>query len=86
MTLSAVIVERRALLAVVALELAGPEAALDEDAVALAQVLGGALGAVTPDADAEPVRGLDPLAVCWFVGLLWLTATVNWVTGRPFGV
>ena len=55
-----------------ALELAGPEAALDEDAVALAQLLGGPLGAVTEDADAEPVGLLDPLA-----GLLVLGALVD---------
>ena len=55
-------VERRPLLAVLALELAGPEAALDEDPVALAELLGGALGAIAEDADAEPVRVLGPLA------------------------
>ena len=62
-------VERGPLLAVLALELAGPEATLDEDAVALAELLGGALGAVAEDADAEPVGLLDPLA-----GLLVLGA------------
>ena len=57
-------VERGPLLAVVALELAGLEAALDEDAVALAELLGGALGAVAEDADAEPVGALvDPAAL-----------------------
>ena len=55
-------IERRPLLAVLTLELAGPESALDEDAVALAEVLGGALGAVAADADPEPVGLLDPLA------------------------
>ena len=79
-------VERGPLLAVLALELAGPEATLDEDAVALAELLGGALGAVAEDADAEPVGLLDPLAALLVLGLLWLTATLNWVTGRPFGV
>ena len=54
--------QRGPLLAVAALELAGPEAALDEDAVALAELLGGALGAIAPDADPEPVGRLDPLA------------------------
>src|SRR5689334_24651272 len=48
-------VERRPLLAVLAFELAGAEATLDEDAVALAELFGGALGAVTEDADAGPV-------------------------------
>ncbi len=62
----------RALLAVAALELAGLEATLDEDLVALAQALGDPLGAVTPDADAEPVGLLDPLA-----GLLVLGALVD---------
>src|SRR4029450_6834689 len=47
--------ERRPLLAVAALELAGLEAALDEHAVALAQVFRGPLGAVAPDAHPEPV-------------------------------
>src|SRR5688572_12497599 len=49
-------------LAVTALEGAGLEATLHEDLVALAQGLGHPLGAVTPDADAEPVGLLDPLA------------------------
>src|SRR6187402_709835 len=53
--------ERRPLLAVAALELAGLEATLDEHAVALAQVFRGPLGAVAPDADPEPVGLLDPL-------------------------
>ena len=50
------------LLAVLGLVLAGPEAALDEDLVALAELLGRPLGAVAPDDDAEPVGLLGPLA------------------------
>jgi hypothetical protein len=69
--------ERGPLLAVAALELPSLEASLDEDAIALAEILGRAFGAIAPDADPEPVGRLDPLA-----GLL----TLNWVTGRPFGV
>src|SRR5205814_2752804 len=64
--------EGRPLLAVAALELAGLEATLDEDLVAFAQILGGALGAIAPDADTEPVGRLDPL-----VGLLILRALVD---------
>src|SRR4029079_7048053 len=64
--------ERRPLLAVAALELAGLEATLDEHAVALAQVFRGPLGAVAPDADPEPVGLLDPLP-----GLLVLRALVD---------
>src|SRR6185503_15877491 len=60
------------LLPVATLELAGLEATLDEDAVALAEVLRGALGAIAPDADPEPVGRLDPLA-----GLLVLRALVH---------
>ena len=79
-------VQGRSLLAVLALELAGLEAALDEDLVALAQVLGGTLGPVAEDADAEPVGALfDPATLAvWLV--LWLTATLNCVTGWPLGV
>ncbi len=55
-------VQRRPLLAVLTLELAGSEAALDEDTVALAELFRGTLGAITEDADAEPVGLLDPLA------------------------
>ena len=51
-------VKRGALLAVVALELAGLEATLDEDAVALAELLGGTLGTIAEDADAVPVGAL----------------------------
>src|SRR5687768_3726042 len=54
-------VEGHSLLAVVGLVLAGPEAAVDEDAAALAEVLRRTLAAIAPDAHAEPVRGLDPL-------------------------
>src|ERR1700675_1422313 len=64
--------ERSPLLAVPALELAGLEATLDEDLVALAEGLGGALGTIAPDADPEPVGRLDPLA-----GLLVLRALVH---------
>src|SRR5688572_27712051 len=64
--------ERGPRLAVAALELAGPETALDEDLVALAQVLGHPLGAVAPDSHPEPVGLLDPLA-----GLLVLRALVD---------
>src|SRR6478736_6436190 len=64
--------ERRPLLAVAAFELARLEAALDEHAVALAQVLRGPLGTVAPDADPEPVGLLDPLP-----GLLVLRALVD---------
>src|SRR4029079_17400514 len=64
--------ERDALLAVLGLVLAGPEPAVDEHAIALAEVLRGALGAIAPDAHPEPVRGFDPLA-----GLLVLGGLVD---------
>ena len=68
MTLSAVTSSDVRFCAVLALELAGLEAALDEDAVALAELLGGALGAVAEDADAVPVGALvDPATLA--VGL-----------------
>src|SRR4029079_177674 len=53
--------QRRPLLAVAALELAGLEATLPEHSVHLAEVLLRVLGAVAPDADPEPVGLLDPL-------------------------
>src|SRR5262249_25614221 len=64
--------ERDPLLAVATLELAGAEAALDEHAVALAQVLRRPLGTVAPDGDPEPVGRLHP-----FAGLLVLRALVD---------
>src|SRR5712671_2941979 len=64
--------ERGPLLAVPALEFPCLEATLDEDLVALAERLGGTLGAIAPDADPEPVGRLDPLT-----GLLVLRALVH---------
>jgi len=55
--------ERGPLLAVLALPLAGAQAALGEDLVALAEPLGGSLGGLLPQLDAEPLRLLLPLAV-----------------------
>src|SRR6478672_8403039 len=65
-------VQRGSLLAVLALELAGAEAALDEDAIALAELFRGALCAIAEDAHPEPVGLLDPLT-----GLLVLGALVD---------
>ena len=73
------------LLAVLALELAGLEAAVDEDLVALPKLVRRALGTVAEDADPIPVGALVHPAT-WPSGRLWLTATLNWVTGFPAGV
>ena len=54
---------RVALLAVLALPLAGLEAAFDVDLGALAQVLGGELGLLAPGDDAEPLRLFLALAL-----------------------
>src|SRR5690349_18201255 len=55
--------ERRPVRAVLRVVFARPEATLDEDAIPLPELLGGALGAVAPDRDPEPVGALvRPLA------------------------
>ena len=75
------------LLAVLGLVLAGAEAALDEDLVALAELLRGPLGAIAPDGDAVPVGPVvRPTRRSAGRGSRWLTATLNSVTGRPLGV
>ena len=77
--------ERDPLLAVSALELARPEPALDEDAVALRR-----FSAVRSARSPQTVTRNQSVAsthspVCWFF-VLWFTATLNSVTGRPLGV
>src|SRR5206468_6932390 len=54
--------QRGALLAVLALPLAGAQLALGEDLVPLAHPLGGALGGIVPDLDVEPLGVIGPLA------------------------
>ena len=73
-----------ALVAGLVFPLAGLDATLDVDLVALAQALRGPLGLLAPDHDPEPLGLFLPLTL-W--SRQWrLVATVNWVTAWPLGV
>ena len=77
-------VERGPLLAVVALVFAGLEATLDEDRLPL-RSCSAARSARSPKMLTRNQSVPSSTQPPWPSGLLWLTATVNWVTGPAVG-